>query len=110
MCGTKLKMTDGKLTCKKCGYYTASGQSTAGQQSSSGQGSFGTTGTKRPNGETNSTVAVVTAVILGAVCVASIVAIVLFRSGAFDKILPGNDPQSSTANRHSKCSNVSGVS
>lgn len=130
MCGTKLKMTDGKMTCKKCGYYvrsqseqsdslntgsytssgtntaawqSSSGQSAAGQSSSStGQGTSGYTTPKRKTGETNPTVAIVTAVILGIACLAFLVAIVLFRSGTFDKMLPGNTSQSSTANRQSE--------
>lgn len=44
MCGTKLKMVDGKMTCKKCGYYvraqsTSTGASGADSYSSSGNGS-----------------------------------------------------------------------
>ena len=47
MCGTKLKMMNGRMTCKKCGYYIRSqeeingaqnpGQGSAGQYGSSGQ-------------------------------------------------------------------------
>ena len=109
MCGTKLKMMNGKMTCKKCGYYntaawqSSSGQSTAGRSSSStGQGNAGYTEPKRKSGETNPTVAIVTGVVLGIVCLAFLVGMVLFRSGALDKMLPGNDSRGSTANRQSE--------
>lgn len=125
MCGTKLKMVDGKMTCKKCGYYvraqnssagangtdsystsgndnpwqTSSGQTNTGstwQQSGSAAGSgFGQPSGQKKKGETNPTVAIVTAAILGIACVAFLAVIVLFRAGVFDTSKAGENRQSS---------------
>ena len=90
MCGTKLKMTDGKLTCKKCGYYirsqpeqtgaqssyqtSGSYQSSAsGQQSTSDNGyrSSGSYSAPKKNKESNPAAAIISAVCLGTVSVAA---------------------------------------
>lgn len=118
MCGTKLKMTDGRMTCKKCGYYIRSqtvdptGQTSGSYTSQpagataaySGGAGTGTAGSGRPSGnmsssrssgDSNPVIAIVTASIIGLVCLAFLVGIVLFRAGAFTKPFWGRD--SSTA-------------
>ena len=127
MCGTKLKMVDGKMTCKKCGYYvraqsTSTGASGADSYSSSGSGSawqsssgqvnagntwqqsgssagsgFGQPSGGKKKGETNPAVAIVTAAILGIACVAFLAVIVLFRAGVFDSSRTGENRQDSEA-------------
>lgn len=54
MCGTKLKMMNGRMTCKKCGYYVRSqegpaGAQTPGQGSSPGQ--YGSSGQYSSSGQ-----------------------------------------------------------
>lgn len=44
MCGTKLKMINGKMTCKDCGYYLRDANETVTSSGSSQSGSYGSTG------------------------------------------------------------------
>lgn len=89
MCGTKLKMTDGKMTCKKCGYYIRSQPS----QTDAPNG-YQTSDYYRKNKESNPAVAIVTALVLGVISVTAFVGIVLFRLGGLDHLFPGNGPKS----------------
>ena len=116
MCGTKLKMTDGKLTCKKCGYYirsqpeqtgaqssyqtSGSYQSSAsGQQSTSDNGyrSSGSYSAPKKNKESNPAAAIISAVCLGTVSVAALTGIVLFKAGALNHLLLGDNPRNSSS-------------
>lgn len=120
MCGTKLKMADGKMTCKKCGYYIRSqteqsgmqgGYQTSGSYPSSASGQAGSAGSYRssapqssgsyppPNQkkENNPAAAIVTAVILSLVSVAALTGIVLFRAGTLDHLLPDSAPKISSS-------------
>lgn len=116
MCGTKLKMTDGKLTCKKCGYYirsqpeqtgaqssyqtSGSYQSSAsGQQSTSDNGyrSSGSYSAPKKNKESNPAAAIISAVCLGTVSVAALTGIVLFKAGALNHLFPGGIPRNSSS-------------
>ena len=89
MCGTKLKMTDGKMTCKKCGYYIRSQPS----QTDAPNG-YQTSDYYRKNKESNPAAAIVTALVLGVISVTAFVGIVLFRLGGLDHLFPGNGPKS----------------
>lgn len=147
MCGTKLKMTNGRMTCNKCGYYIrsqseqdqaanggtysssqqagyqttgSSGSSVSGQSGYQGTGGYssgqqaGTAGSgstsrhsasgtytpTKSSGDSNPTVAIVTAVSLAVVSLAALVGIVLFRSGALENLINNNSRNSSsTSNR-----------
>lgn len=104
MCGTKLKLADGKMTCKKCGYYIRSQT----EQTSSSGGSY-TTSASRPSGsysvpsgnkERNPVAALITVILLGTLSVSAFIGIVLFRAGVFDRLVPDIPFQSSSsANR-----------
>lgn len=54
MCGTKLKMINGRMTCKDCGYYFRGSNETAGSASAPQSGSYNSTGST-PSGSYNST-------------------------------------------------------
>ena len=104
MCGTKLKLADGKMTCKKCGYYIRSQT----EQTGSSGGSY-TSSASRPSGsysapsgnkERNPVAALITVILLGTLSVSAFIGIVLFRAGVFDRLLPDIPFQSSSsANR-----------
>lgn len=49
MCGTKLKMKDGRMTCKKCGYYLRNQNEQADYQSAPQYGGAGNTATQPNN-------------------------------------------------------------
>ena len=110
MCGTKLKMIGGRMTCKECGYYVRSTEehegasfpqhdsNTAGSRSSryvsSGQSGYSGRPTVyvpsspgRP-AEHNPTVAIVIGVLVGVVCVALFALIVMLKSGSFQDMFP----------------------
>lgn len=97
MCGTKLKMMNGRMTCKKCGYYIRS-------QSEQEQSSPGTYTPPKSSGDSNPAVAIVTAVTLTVVSLAALVGIVLFRSGALDHLINGNSGNSSSASNRAESS------
>ncbi len=129
MCGTKLKLMDGRMTCKKCGYYIRSqAEQTSGQTggtttgtsqqtgyqggvgyNSSGSGQTGSYSGSKPgsgyytapnkNGESNPVAAIVTAVVLGIVSLAALTGIILFRSGALENLLPDSNASSSSSRR-----------
>ena len=116
MCGTKLKMIGGRMTCKECGYYVRSTEeqsasegvsfpqhdsNTAGSRSSryvsSGQSGYSGRPTVyvpsspgRP-AEHNPTVAIVIGVLVGVVCVALFALIVMLKSGFFQDMFPHPD-------------------
>lgn len=105
MCGTKLKMMNGRMTCKKCGYYVrgaegsdsssvspggspagASGSNSSfGQSGYSGKSSSGQSSPRqsssRQHAEHNPTVGIVVSVIAGVVCIVLFAVIILVKSG-----------------------------
>lgn len=126
MCGTKLKMMNGRMTCKKCGYYIRNQNETdnfqnAGSYSASQAGGStgqsysqsGQTGTSRSSGsgnrnsgyagssgnapEHNPRAAALTAVIGGIVCVALFAVIVVLRAGIVNPFSKKEDPSADSA-------------
>ncbi len=55
MCGTKLKMINGRMACKDCGYYLRSQSESIGSANGSQPGSYGSTGSTFPSGSYGST-------------------------------------------------------
>ena len=113
MCGTKLKMTDGKLTCKKCGYYIRNQNAAdqfSGSRPSQGTGSYSPSGSMSSpagSGDSNPVVAIVTASLIGLVCLVFLAAIILFRTGIFEKPFWGQNDGSSGQQRESQVSQES---
>ncbi len=111
MCGTKLKLTDGRMTCGKCGYYIRnqtenySSQNTAPYQTQRGSrpnagGQTGPVPSASPkNRGQNTAAAVVTTVILSSVSLLALGGIILFRTGALDALLRNLPPVSENDGR-----------
>lgn len=131
MCGTKLKMMDGRMTCKKCGYYirnreadgslspertiaggqyAASGQAGANRQTAplgkSGSGTSPWQGSSSPrrNTEHNPAVGIVISLVSGIACAALLAAIILVKSGTFSQMLPDRSSQEDSPSRHAEAS------
>ena len=88
MCGTKLKMINGRMTCKECGYYVRNSEEQAGPSVSSAP---------RQHAEHNPTVAIVVSIIAGVICLILFAVIVLARSGALRHMLPDKESAESVA-------------
>ncbi len=121
MCGTKLKMMNGRMTCKECGYYVrnagdsgsfsdksgqqANSSSASGSHSGLGQSSY--SGKKTSSGrssssgqyaEHNPTVGIAVSVIAGVVCIVLFAAIILFRSGGLPNFVSDQESEQNMAN------------
>lgn len=124
MCGTKLKMIGGRMTCKECGYYIRGEEEKAGSGSAPQTGTpgqYGSTGndsgTRQGNtaGRVSSTwqaspsrntmprqapehnprVAILVSVAVGVVCVALFALIVLVKNGALQNWWPDSPSKES---------------
>ncbi len=128
MCGTKLKMINGRMTCKDCGYYVrgaeeqgnfsnaggssaqGSGAGSTGRPYGSGQngytGQTGSSGRSSMNqgassgrpAEHNPTVGIAVSVIAGVICVVLFAVIILVKSGNFNPFAPDRESEKSLAN------------
>ncbi len=137
MCGTKLKMIDGRMTCKECGYYvrntqdqsssSASAGSTGSQYNTAGQKSTGTqtgsmgrsssswqsgaSGSSSPTrpAEHNPTVAIVVSIIAGVVCLGLFAVIVLLKSGTFPSFPSDRESEQKVASTSSDTESASQI-